>query len=75
LALCDLTMPRMNGWETLTALRKLSPNLPVILSSGYNEAQALAGQHSELPQAFLSKPYVFEELRDVIARVLEKRKS
>lgn len=31
--LSDLTMPRMNGWEALAALRKLSPDIPVILSS------------------------------------------
>ena len=30
----DVTMPRMNGWETLASLRKLSPNIPVILCSG-----------------------------------------
>ena len=32
--LSDLTMSRMNGWDTLVALRKLSPDIPVILSSG-----------------------------------------
>jgi PAS domain S-box-containing protein len=72
LVLCDLTMPRMNGWMTLEALRKLSPDIPVILSSGYSESQALSGQHPELPQAFLGKPYVLDELRDTIARVLER---
>jgi PAS domain S-box-containing protein len=72
--LCDLTMPRMDGWQTLAALRQLSPNIPVILSSGYGEAQAMSGQHEEQPQAFLSKPYVFEELRSTLAKVLEKGK-
>jgi two-component system, cell cycle sensor histidine kinase and response regulator CckA len=71
--LCDLTMPRMNGWETLTALRKLAPGLPVILCSGYSEAQAMAGNHPELPQAFLCKPFELPALRDTIARVMGNR--
>ncbi|MFH0996303.1 MAG: response regulator [Pseudomonadota bacterium] len=64
--LCDLTMPRMDGWETLTALRKLSPHIPVILSSGFDEAQVLAGEHSEHPNAFLGKPYDIKRLSDAI---------
>ena len=72
LVLSDLTMPRMNGWETLTALRAMAPDIPVILSSGYSEAQALEGHHSELPQAFLSKPYEFETLIETIFQVLRR---
>jgi CheY-like chemotaxis protein len=68
--LCDLTMPRMNGWETLVALRKLAPGLPVILASGYDKGQVMAGDHPELPQAFLSKPYQLQGLRDAIGRAL-----
>ena len=41
--LSDLTMPRMNGWETLTALRKLQPDIPVILASGYDKAHVMEG--------------------------------
>jgi PAS domain S-box-containing protein len=68
--LCDLTMPRMNGWETLVALRKLAPGLPVILASGYDKAHVMAGDHPELPQAFLSKPYQLQGLRDAIGLAL-----
>ena len=60
--LCDLTMPRMGGWETLTALRKIAPDIPVILTSGYNEVQVMAGNHPEQPQVFLSKPYTLGQL-------------
>ncbi len=70
--LCDLTMPRMNGWETLNALRKLAPRLPVILASGYSKAQVLAGSHPELPQAILSKPYQIQELQNAIAVALSQ---
>ena len=68
--LCDLSMPRMDGWETLTALRKLQPSLPIILCSGFNECDAMAGSHTELPQEFLSKPYSAAKLVDVLSRVL-----
>jgi PAS domain S-box-containing protein len=72
LVITDLTMPCMDGWETLTALRKIAPNIPVILASGYSEAQVMAGHHPELPHAFLSKPYEFETLSDAISHVLEQ---
>ena len=67
----DLTMPRMNGWKTLAALRKLSPDIPVILSSGYDEAQVLIGDHPERPQAFLHKPYNMNELKAALAKAME----
>jgi PAS domain S-box-containing protein len=70
LVLCDLTMPRMDGWETILALRKLSPAIPVILSSGYDEARVMRGDHPEMPQAFLSKPYEFETLKRTVFNTL-----
>ena len=73
--LCDLTMPRMSGWQTLAALRKLEPGIPVILASGYDEAQVMAGDHAEWPQAFLGKPYRLKRLRDAIGRALLHRKE
>lgn len=67
--LCDLTMPRMNGWETLTALRNLSPGIPVILSSGYDEGQVMSGDHPEMPDAFLRKPFSKQDLTEVIKKI------
>jgi PAS domain S-box-containing protein len=71
--LSDLTMPRMNGWETITALRELAPDLPVILASGYDEAHVMEGDHPELPQAFLGKPYKLKGLSDAISHALNNR--
>ncbi len=73
--LSDLTMPRMNGWDTLAALRKLSPDIPVILSSGYDEARVMANEHTEQPNAFLGKPYRLQQLRDTIRHTLADKKK
>jgi CheY-like chemotaxis protein len=63
---CDLTMPRMDGWETLTALRERRPGLPIVLASGYDRAHAMSGDHTERPQTFLSKPWNLARLRAAI---------
>ncbi len=70
LVICDLIMPGMDGWQTLEALRKKSPSLPFILASGYDDAMALKGRHSELPQAFLRKPFNSATLQEAIRLAL-----
>ncbi|MGD9973482.1 MAG: PAS domain S-box protein [Desulfatirhabdiaceae bacterium] len=68
--LCDLTMPRMNGWETLTALRSLSSDIPVILASGYDASDVMPGDHPERPDLFLGKPYRSTELKNALRQVM-----
>jgi PAS domain S-box-containing protein len=71
--LCDLTLPRMDGWKTLAALREISPGVPAILVSDNDEDQVIIGDHPEWPQVFLGKPYRIEGLRDAICRALEEK--
>ncbi|WP_284154650.1 hybrid sensor histidine kinase/response regulator [Desulfofustis limnaeus] len=71
----DLCMPDMDGWETLSAVRKIQADLPVILSSGYDEAKAMSGYHSEHIQAFLHKPYSLDDVREVLGRILGLQNS
>jgi two-component system, cell cycle sensor histidine kinase and response regulator CckA len=71
--LCDLTMPRMNGWETLEILRSLSPGLPVILASGHDEGQVMAGDHPMRPDAFLHKPFSRKNLAAAIQQILTNK--
>jgi CheY-like chemotaxis protein len=71
--LCDLTMPRLDGWATLAALRQLKPDIPVILASGYDESKVMTGDHPEWPQVFLSKPFEYRGLRSAISQALTTR--
>lgn len=70
--LLDLTMPGMDGLTTLREMRKLRPELYVILSSGFNaqdEAQRLADNGAT---SFIKKPYELTELRRVMERAIKK---
>jgi hypothetical protein len=44
----------------------------LILTSGYDEARAMAGDYSERPDVFLHKPYSMGDLRAAIDIVLKK---
>ena len=70
LVLLDLTMPRMDGHTTLTAIDRDHSQLPVLLMSGYGDQettqQLLERDHS----AFIQKPFTTRNLATMIARVL-----
>lgn len=70
--ICDVVMPRMNGWETIAAIRQRSPQLPVILASGYREAQVMDGRQQDAALTFLEKPFRFNQLRERIATMLRE---
>jgi DNA-binding NtrC family response regulator len=65
----DLTMPRMDGVATFDALRRISPDVKVILSSGYNETEATRRFAGHGLTAFIQKPYQLERLSEELARV------
>ena len=66
--LLDLSMPRMGGPETIRLLRERSPDLPVVLMSGYTEqdvaSKILDGTDGAV--GFLQKPFLSEDLRSVL---------
>jgi two-component system cell cycle sensor histidine kinase/response regulator CckA len=71
--LLDLTMPRMDGVQTMRALRKIAPRVPVVLASGYGAAGlegSLDAQAGGPPDAVLAKPYSAEELMETLQRVM-----
>ncbi len=68
----DLTMPNLDGVSAFHQLRRLQPDVKVILSSGYNEqevTQRFAGQGLA---GFIQKPYQIKNLREELQRVLAR---
>jgi len=66
--LLDLSMPGMDGMETLDALLAVDGGLRVILSSGFDE-QALLGRRGESGMAgFIQKPYTLGQLREALVK-------
>ena len=69
--LLDLTMPGLDGRETLARLRRLRPDLPVILTSGYDATEVDATPSVPRTEAgFLAKPFRPQDLLDAIRSVL-----
>lgn len=71
LIIMDMTMPHMDGKETLAALRLLDTRVPVVISSGYTEVDIL-GQFSGLHlNGFIQKPYTMKKLADCIEHAMK----
>ncbi len=67
LVVLDLTMPRMSGEEAFAEMRAQRPEVPVLITSGYDEQEALARfDRADAGIGFLGKPYRVGEL---LARV------
>ena len=69
--LLDLNMPLMNGLETLLEIRKLDAAVPVVLSSGYNQSEAMRVFDGVAVSGFLQKPYTSQELARVLKSAIK----
>jgi PAS domain S-box-containing protein len=69
--LLDLTMPRQDGVETFHALRRIRPDVRVVLCSGYGDQEASKRFSGHDLAGFVAKPFQLEELlravRDALA--------
>jgi CheY-like chemotaxis protein len=75
LVLLDVKMPGMSGWEVLAELKRRSPALPVILTSGYTKEDSTPPPAAAVPDAYLPKPYDLGELTAQVRQLLPARPS
>ena len=69
--LLDVVMPKLNGFETLEALKKLDDNIDVIVTTGLGRDDRVSAMLNAGAQAFLAKPFHIERLSAVLRAVLD----
>ena len=68
--LCDLVMPELSGSDARDQMKRLDPDVPIVICSGYPRDER--GPFALGPNEFLSKPYHRVDLADLLARVARR---
>jgi PAS domain S-box-containing protein len=69
--LLDMVMPQLHGSEVVERLRKIDPNVRILIASGYLGIGEHAPQHlAALP--VLRKPFTLQELAQAVHELLQK---
>lgn len=71
LVITDMGLPLMDGYALFRELKKLTPELPIIISSGFGDSVVTERIPNEEIAGLVSKPYGFDQLQDVLKRVVE----
>ena len=75
LVLLDLTMPGLDGFQTLKELRLRDANLPVVLMSGYAEQSVRDRAAADPAIDFLQKPFRKQQLLEKCAGFADRGKA
>lgn len=67
--LLDLTLPVMSGGEVLHELRRIQPDMKVIIMSAYSRDRVLATIGGQQPWFYIRKPYQSSELIALVRNV------
>ncbi len=73
LAFIDVSMPGLNGWETLKEIRNYLPDLAIVMISGYTEQDSASRDAGEQQASFLAKPFRRHDLAAAIAHSTQPR--
>jgi PAS domain S-box-containing protein len=71
LLITDFSMPKMTGVQLAEAVRKVHPELPILLATGY--AELPPGSGLDLPR--IGKPYLQEHLAAEIDKMVRRQRS
>jgi CheY-like chemotaxis protein len=72
LIIMDMIMPKMNGAEAFSMLRKINNNCKVIISSGFTRDENLIELKEVGLIGFLAKPFSIDELKSILKKVFSE---
>jgi len=72
IVILDLSMPRMNGRDTLTRLQQIDPTVRVLLTSGHAPDVETEALFASGAVGFIGKPYRLAELAFALRAALEQ---
>ena len=75
LVLTDETMPDMSGVELLREIRKVRPDLPIVLMSGYSGERLTERARAAGAAEVLRKPLVRRDIAEALERALQLKPS
>lgn len=70
LIILDLTMPVISGEEAIIKLRRLDPQIPILLASGYNQVEIIRRFTKQKITGFVQKPFTIAQLHEAVAKAL-----
>lgn len=70
----DLKMPGMTGIDVLKEIKKLNPNIEVIIVTGYGTLKTATEAMKYGVNSYITKPYNLNEITSLIDRAIERRR-
>lgn len=70
----DLRMPGMSGFELLTEIRAVDPDVPVLVMTGHSSVENAVEAMKRGAADFIKKPFDFEEFKLILERSLQSQK-
>jgi len=75
LVVTDMKMPGMTGIEVLQGVKKMSPDIPVILITAYGTVNTAVEAMKEGAAEFIMKPFSLDDLEAVVKNVFNNYKT
>jgi DNA-binding NtrC family response regulator len=73
LVLCDIKMPKMDGVEVLEAVKKIKPEIPMVMISGHGDLETAVNTMRLGAFDYISKPPDLNRLLNTVRNALDRK--